>query len=75
MGGVVEVWTDRAGNRKLGPWHRISQGGYVNLVNGTTFTTRRFGTPVRETYHLKILMRADSQHLSGWSPRITVTVR
>ena len=74
-GGVVEVWSDRAGNRKLGAWHRISQGGYVNLANGTTFTTRRFGAPVRETYHLKILMRIDSQHLSGWSPRITVTVR
>ena len=50
-------------------------GGYVNLASGTTFTTRRFGTPVRETYHLKILMRADSRHVSGWSPRITVTVR
>ena len=75
VGGAVEVWTDRAGNRKLGPWHRISQGAYVALVNGTTFTTRRFGTPVRETYHLKVLMRADAQHLGGWSPRITVTVR
>jgi photosystem II stability/assembly factor-like uncharacterized protein len=74
-GGVVEVWTDRAGNHKLGSWHRISQGGYVDLVKGTTFTTRSFGTPVRETYHLKILMRADTGHLNGWSPVITVTVR
>jgi photosystem II stability/assembly factor-like uncharacterized protein len=75
VGGVVEVWTDRAGNNRLGSWHRIPVGGYVDLVNGTTFTTRRFGAPVRETYHLKILMRADSRHLGGWSPRITVTVR
>jgi hypothetical protein len=75
VGGGVEVWTDRAGNNKLGSWHRITVGGYVNLVNGTSFTTRSFGTPVRETYHLKIRMAGDSQHLQGWSPRITVTVR
>jgi photosystem II stability/assembly factor-like uncharacterized protein len=73
-GGVVEVWTDRAGNHKLGAWHRIGLGGYVKLTNGTTFITRKFGTPVRETYHLKVFMRADSQHVGGWSPRITVTV-
>ena len=73
--GVVEVWTDRAGDDGGHGTASLAEGGYVTLVNGTTFSTRRFGTPVRETYHLKMLMRADSKHLSGWSPRITVTVR
>jgi photosystem II stability/assembly factor-like uncharacterized protein len=75
IGGVVEVWTDRAGNRKLGPWHRILVGGYVPLANGSTYATRRFGTPVTETYHLKVRMAGDAHHLVGWSPRVTVTVR
>jgi photosystem II stability/assembly factor-like uncharacterized protein len=74
-GRSVEVWTDRAANHKLGPWHRVSLGGLVSLVQGRTFTTRAFGTPVRETYHLKIRMAGDAQHLVGWSARITVTVR
>lgn len=74
-GSYVEVWTDRAGNHRLGAWHRISLGGVVRLAQGRTFTTRAFGTPVRETYHLKIRKPADSQHLEGWSARITVTVR
>ncbi|HJW75679.1 MAG TPA: hypothetical protein VJ787_08435, partial [Thermoleophilia bacterium] len=74
-GGSVEVWTDRAGEHKLGPWHRVSAGGVAQLVDGRTFTTRTFGTPVRETYHLKIRMAGDARHLQGWSPRITVSVR
>jgi photosystem II stability/assembly factor-like uncharacterized protein len=74
-GRYVEVWTDRVGDRRLGSWHRIRLGWLVLLTDGSTFVTRAFGTPVRETYHLKIRMPGDSEHLPGWSARITVTVR
>ena len=74
-GRYVEVWSDRVGDRRLGAWHRIRIGWRVPLTDGRTFVTRTFGTPLRETYHLKIRMAGDGQHLAGWSPRITVTVR
>jgi hypothetical protein len=74
-GRYVTVWTDRVANHRLGKWHRISLGGIVRLVNGQTFTTRLFGTPVRETYHLQIRIPADKRHLAGRSALITVTVR
>ncbi len=74
-GRIVEVWTDRAGDHRLGPWHRISIGSAVPLTSESTFVTRAFGAPVRETYHLKIRMAKDGGHLAGWSPRITVIVR
>jgi hypothetical protein len=74
-GRSVEVWTDRAGDHRLGAWHRIDVGWMAPLTNGSTFVTRKFGTPVRETYHLRIRMAADEGHLAGRSPQITVTVR
>jgi hypothetical protein len=74
-GRHVEVWTDRVADHRLGPWHRISLGWRVPLADGRTFVTRRFGTPVRETYHLKIRMPPAGRHLAGWSPRITVIVQ
>jgi len=74
-GHYVQVWTDRAGDRRLGSWHRISVGWTARLTDGRTFVSRAFGTPVRETYHLKVRVAGDGKHLEGWSPRITVSVR
>jgi len=69
-GRILTVWTDRGGR-----WHRIGLGGTIRLDNASAFHTRRFGTPVRERYHLQVRMAADASHLAGVSPRVTVIVR
>lgn len=68
-GRSVEVYTDRGGR-----WHRIAIGGFVKLRNGLTFTSRAFGTPKVETYHLRAYLRADRFHAASWSATMTVTV-
>ena len=69
-GAALTVWTDRGGR-----WHKIGLGGKIRLDAASAFHTRRFGTPYRETYHLRVRMAADSRHLSAASPRVTVIVR
>jgi hypothetical protein len=69
-GGHVTVWTNRGG-----PWHRITLGGTLGLVGGSSFRTRLFGTPIRETYRLQIRMTADAGHLAGASAVVKVTIR
>ena len=69
-GRKVQIWTNRGGH-----WHRLALGGTVSLVNGSTYATRRFGTPKRETYKLQVRMAANSAYLAGVSAQVTVTVR
>ena len=69
-GARVTIWTDRGG-----PWHKLTLGGTVSLAHGSTFATRRFGTPKRESYELQVRIAADADHLSSASARVTVTVR
>jgi len=69
-GRSVTIWTTRGG-----AWHQVASGGVVALVHGTTFTTRLFGTPLRETYHLQVRLGASSSRLAAVSPLIKVTVR
>jgi photosystem II stability/assembly factor-like uncharacterized protein len=69
-GGQVQVWTDRGGK-----WHKIALGGDLRLAGGTSFSTRLFGTPIRESYHLQIRMDADAGHLAGRSRIVQVTIR
>jgi hypothetical protein len=69
-GRQVQIWTNRGG-----AWHRLTLGGTVSLVRGSTFATRRFGTPARETYELQVRMAASAAYLAGASALVKVTVR
>jgi len=64
------VWTNRGGH-----WHQIPLGGTLTLSSGSTFRTRLFGTPLRETYRLQIRMAADADHMAGASTVVKVTIR
>ena len=68
-GASVTVWTNRGGR-----WHQCAIGGTVRLSGGSTFQTRLFGTPKRESYQLQIRIAADSLHLAAVSPTVQVTV-
>ena len=69
-GGKVTIWTNRGG-----AWHRIASGGVVGLVGGSTFATRRFGTPVRQSYELQVRLAANASHLAAKSAMVKVTIR
>ena len=69
-GEQMQLYTDRGGG-----WHRIDIGGTVRLSKGGTWTSRLFGTPVRETYHLRARVKATARHAEAWSPVVTVTIR
>jgi photosystem II stability/assembly factor-like uncharacterized protein len=69
-GRKVQIWTNRGG-----AWHKLTLGGAVSLVQGSTFATRRFGTPARETYELQVRMAANAAYLAGTSALVKVTVK
>lgn len=69
-GEKVELFTDRGGK-----WRRVSLGGVVKLLDGTRWVSRQFGTPVRETYHLRATIQATSRHEAARSATVTVVVR
>ena len=66
----VRLYTDRGGK-----WHQISLGGVVKLRDGTRWASRLFGTPKRETYHLRARVDATVRHGASWSLAVTVVVR
>jgi hypothetical protein len=47
----------------------------VKLRRGTRWVSRLFGTPARETYHLRAYMAATARHASASSVTVTVIVR
>ena len=69
-GEELDLYTDRGGS-----WHKIDIGGTVTISQSGTWTSRAFGTPVRETYHLKAHIRATIRHSQSWTPVVTVTIR
>ena len=69
-GRSVTIWTNRGGG-----WHKVSDGGVFTLSRGLTFTTRQFGTPLRESYDLQVRLPASGAYLAANSPLIHVTVR
>ena len=68
-GESVVLFTDRGGS-----WRPVSSQGAVKLRNGHTWTSRRFGTPKAETYHLRARLSATSRHGEAWSRVVKVTV-
>ena len=69
-GAKVTIWTGRGGR-----WHRIASGGVVKLSHGSSFATRRFGTPVRQSYDLQVRLAANASHLAAKSALVKVTIR
>lgn len=69
-GEKVELYTDRGGG-----WRKVSQQGSVSLKNGRTWTSRAFGTPKAETYHLRAYVKATRTHGEAWSRIVTVRIR
>jgi photosystem II stability/assembly factor-like uncharacterized protein len=68
-GENVRLFTDRGGR-----WRPVSQGS-VRLRAGRTWTSRSFGTPKAETYHLRAYVPATRTHGEAWSRVLTVTIR
>jgi hypothetical protein len=69
-GETVQLWTDRGGS-----WRLIDEGREVKLNAESRWVSRRFGTPVRETYRLRARVPATSRHGAASSPVVTVTIR
>jgi hypothetical protein len=69
-GERVELFTDRGGS-----WRPVSLQPTVALVDGRTWQSRRFGTPVAETYRLRAHLKRTSTHAEAWSRIVTVTIR
>ena len=44
-------------------------------MDGRTWQSRKFGTPVAETYHLRAHLKRTSTHAEAWSRIVTVTIR
>jgi hypothetical protein len=69
-GEAVGLYTDRGGS-----WRPVSLQALVKLRAGRTWTSRLFGTPKAETYHLRAHLSATRGHGAAWSRVVTVTVR
>ena len=68
-GERVTLWTDRGG-----AWHLITLGSGVQLSAAGRWSSRRFGTPLRETYHLQARIAATARHAGARSPVVTVVI-
>jgi len=69
-GERVGLFTDRGGS-----WRPVSLQGSVRLRGGRTWTSRRFGTPKAETYHLRAHLPRTRTHGEAWSRVVTVSIR
>ncbi len=65
----VELYTDRGGS-----WRPVSLQHSVALAKGRTWTSRKFGTPKRETYHLRAHLTRTRTHAEAWSRVVTVAI-
>jgi photosystem II stability/assembly factor-like uncharacterized protein len=69
-GARVSLFTDRGGS-----WRPVSLQGSLRLQRGRIWTSRQFGTPKAETYHLRAHLSATRTHGEAWSRVVTVTIR
>ena len=70
QGERIELFTDRGGS-----WRPVSLQRSVKLQDGRTWTSRPFGTPKAEVYHLKARVVGTSAHDESWSRVVTVSIR
>jgi hypothetical protein len=69
-GERVQLYTDRGGS-----WRPVAGNATVPVGAGGSWTSRRLGTPLAETYHLRAHVPRTSRHGEAWSPVVTVVVR
>lgn len=69
-GRKVTIWTNRGGT-----WHKITGGAVVALVQGSSFATRLFGTPISESYKLQVRMAGNASYLAAKSALVNVTIK
>jgi hypothetical protein len=71
LGGErVKLFTDRGGK-----WRSIAGNRSVRVSSRGAWTSREFGTPKAETYHLRAFIAGTRIHGEAWSPTVTVVVR
>ena len=70
LGERIDLYTDRGGR-----WRPVSGQESVALRDGRQWTSRAFGTPKAETYHLRAHVSATARHGEAWSPVVTVVIR
>ena len=63
----VELLTDRGGG-----WRPVALQPSVALSSGHTWTSRKFGTPKAETYHLRAHLARTARHAEAWSGIVIV---
>jgi hypothetical protein len=66
----VKLFTDRGGK-----WRSIAGNRSVRVSSRGAWTSREFGTPKAETYHLRAFIAGTRIHGEAWSPTVTVVVR
>ncbi len=69
-GERIQLYTDRGGK-----WRPISLQQAVKLKDGRRWTSRRFGTPAAEKYHLRAHIAKTRTHAEAWSRVVTVSIR
>jgi hypothetical protein len=69
-GERMKLLTDRGGS-----WRSISRSGAVRIGSDGKWTSRRFGTPKAEMYHLRAYIGRTRAHGEAWSPVVTVVIR
>lgn len=71
LGGErVKLFTDRGGS-----WRGIAGNGSAQIGSGGRWTSRVFGTPKAETYHLRAYVGHTRAHGAAWSAVVTVVIR
>jgi hypothetical protein len=68
-GERVGLFTDRGGS-----WRPVSLQASVSLRRGRTWSSRSFGTPAAETYHLRAHLSRTQSHAEAWSRVVTVSI-
>jgi photosystem II stability/assembly factor-like uncharacterized protein len=69
-GERVGLYTDRGGR-----WRPVTGQESVSLRDGRLWTSRSFGSPKAETYHLKAHIAKTARHGAAWSRVVTVVIR
>ena len=69
-GERVRIFTDRGGS-----WRAVSRASIAPISSDGKWTSRQFGTPKAETYHLRAYIGRTRSHGEAWGPIVTVAIR
>ena len=69
-GERVRIFTDRGGS-----WRAVSRASVAPIGSDGKWTSRKFGTPRAETYHLRAYIGRTRSHGQAWGPIVTVAIR